>query len=161
MKRWTERLQMDVTAQVDDQDIQFAIAFILDALADTEDDCGHLEMIAINEYQIKLHKLVLDKELEKGLVDRCGPKKVTAAVDWLCKWMLNAKIRNTTVPLWWLGWRLGGLVIADQPKEERFRIEVNHVVVDFKEGRTLGVTLWDKEDIFCSTILPFPSWKLS
>lgn len=159
MKRWSERLKMDVMANVKDEDVLFAIAFILDAISD-EEGCGRIELVMLNGVsKLKLHRLVLDNDLDAALVERCGREKVTEAVDWLRNWMANTRNRDKGLPLYWLGWRLGHLKVRDLENKERLWIEIDNVVIDLSEGRTLGITLWDGPTLFKSKIVTLPSWK--
>jgi hypothetical protein len=152
LKDWTRRIEADIGA-IDDDDLQFCVAFVLDSIAD-EENCGRFVMTEVEgSSQLKLEQIELDDDLLAAVVGRFGREKYEEARDWFLNW-----IRDNSPPLWWIGWRFEHIDIGDQ-QGRPIQVEIDYVVYCFHNRRTLGVTLWDGPTLEKTTILLLPRWR--
>ncbi len=152
LKTWTKRIEADIAAITDD-DLQFCVAFLLDAIADDE-DCGRFVMTEVEgRGQLKLEHIEIDNDLLMAILQRFGQEKFGEARDWFLHW-----IRDNSPPIWWLGWRFEHIDIGDVQLRP-FQVEIDYVVYCFHSRRTIGITLWDGPTLDKTTILGLPRWR--
>ena len=157
-RKWNDKIQKDVSA-IKDFNLLSTVAFILDCIADTEDVCGQLGCIEVTDggvYRLQLKEIRLDEEIRTSLFVRYGRDVVRSATVWISNWL-----RDNKVPFSWIGWRLGHMVVDNDPDDsKKYRVEFNHVILDLHiTMNTVGISLLDGTNLFDSTVLPFPTWQ--
>ncbi len=143
------QLTADVKA-IEDAQLQFTVGVLMEALAD-EDDCASIQLDESSDGTMQFKQVAFDKDLHAGLKANYGDR-LEEAIRWLMTWL-----HDNPNPITWLGWAFGRVDIFGRVGERR-RVHVGHVVYDFAERRTLGITLNDHaDDLYKSALLPMES----
>jgi hypothetical protein len=144
-RRLAERLKGDIEA-IEDSELRFTVAVLVEALSD-EDDIASIEIEPLRETSFRFHRVILDNDICVALEAHHGDH-VQAAAQWFADWMAK-----NPAPITWLGWVFGRVDIAGR-RGEKLRVEVDHVVYDFAQRRTIGITLRDRDTMYTSALLP-------
>lgn len=126
--RWERRARsfQEQVLAIEDDGVRLAVAFLLEALNDPEEDCGFA--VFAPERELRIDGFLLEEDISAALKARVGPDVVLAASRWL-----KAELRGGDPA--WAAWVLHRVRVPSHPGMQEIVSPTDGLIYDIEKKK--------------------------